>query len=79
MTDVNEWRYRHADARKSLEFDRDRVGAPGCDVRKRADHLLRLMDEWERYRSALCRIGSMGLTDPECSRIAIDALKGDAS
>ena len=30
--------------RQSLEFDRDRVGMAGCDVRKRAAYLLELMD-----------------------------------
>lgn len=30
--------------RASLEFDRDRVGMAGCDIRKRATWLLELMD-----------------------------------
>ena len=33
-----------SDLRQSLEFDRDRVGMAGCDIRKRAAWLLELMD-----------------------------------
>lgn len=39
--------------RKSLMFDRDRVGSPGSDVRKRAAWLLALMDATEDGRRLL--------------------------
>lgn len=75
--DPREWRRRHFDAHKDLEFTRDRVGAPGSDVRLRAEHLIAIVNDWHRYRSALCRIGSMGATDPTASAAAIEALKAD--
>lgn len=33
-----------SELRSSLRFDRDRVGMPGCAVRRRAEWLLTLMD-----------------------------------
>ena len=33
-----------SDLRQSLEFDRNRVGMAGCNIRKRAAWLLELMD-----------------------------------
>lgn len=73
----DDWRLRHFDARRDLEFTRDRVGAPGSDVRLRAEHLIAIVNDWHRYRSALCQVGSMGATESEASRIAIAALKAD--
>jgi hypothetical protein len=32
------------DLRNSLEFDRHRVGQPGCPIRRRAEWMLQLMD-----------------------------------
>ncbi len=72
---MTRWQELNAEARKALEFDRDRVGSPGCPVRLRSAHLLQIMDEYDVYRRTLCMIGSMGLNHPECSAIAVDALK----
>ena len=77
VTEEQRWRHVHLDARKDLEFTRDRVGAPGSDVRLRAENLIAVVDDWHRYRSALCRIASMGMTDPQASQAAIAALKAE--
>lgn len=75
--DAEEWRRLHFDAYKDLEFTRDRVGALGSDVRLRAEHLIAIVNDWHRYQTALCRIGSLGNTNGEVSDIAAKALKDD--
>lgn len=77
--DPREWRRRHFDARKDLEFTRDRICAPGSDVRLRAEHLIAIIDDWHRYRTALCQIGSGGATEPTASGVAIEALRADGN
>lgn len=73
--EAQHWRDRHLDAVRDLEFTRDRVGAPGSDVRLRAEHLIAVVNDWHRYRSTLCQVASMGASEPEASRVAIAALK----
>jgi hypothetical protein len=40
-----------ADIIRDAEWTRDRVGAPGCDIRKRAAATLRLVEELKDLRS----------------------------
>lgn len=75
--DAPKWRRQHFDAYKDLEFTRDRVGTPGCDIRLRAEHLIAIVNDWHRYKSALCRIGSLGNTNGEAADIAVEALRAD--
>lgn len=45
--------------RRDAEFTAAKVGAPGSDIRLRAERTLKILGEWERYRAALRDISTL--------------------